>query len=83
MKAKGPIVNGAAFPTWITEDMLFKLDAMDHTRSLVRFISKTLPDKVIDVRHSEDREGTLIIVYRIKTDGNDNQIFKLENPVTL
>ena len=76
------IANGGQWPSWITDEMLFRVEKESSKPDLVRFwclvSGKNL---VMDVAEMVDKEGTVIIAYPRKDGVHQNQLFRLENPL--
>ena len=73
-KAPSTIANGGAYPSWVTDEMKFKLNksGMQYTIE-----SETSDNPVMDVAYGYDQLGNFIIAY--PPHSGDNQKFILQN----
>ena len=71
-KAPSAIANGAAFPSWVTDEMKFKLNRSGEQYTIVSEVSG---NPVLDVAYGSDQPGSFIIAY--PPHGADNQKFIL------
>ena len=80
-----PIVHGAKYPKWVTNDMIFTLNSTGEERTF-KFVSSAdflprSPDYVLDVRYSQDTTNNFVIVFPDKNNNDPNQEFQTQNPV--
>ena len=79
-----PIVHGAKYPKWVTDDMLFTLQPTGK-KDTFQFVSEAEYQNngkyVLDVRYSQDTTNNFVIVYPQKPGNDPNQKFQIQNPV--
>ena len=75
-----PIVHGAKYPKWVTDDMVFTLQPTGE-KDTFRFFSTCKSNYVLDVRYSQDTTNNFVIVFPLKPGNDPNQKFETQNPV--